>query len=165
MYHLSRQWANKVLISSYFVLVIMEKNSEEELFNDVVTGLKEQGLVCVNVSRNKRSEFIYESQSQESFQKSPSSSEIHLYTYEVNKNGEMLLLQKTNKPDRLENVLLEHSQACTSEFSAEQSFQDNGGADTGSSLTVLNDITTLSFLNQPQIPPPPKPTSQLGKHY
>ncbi|KAJ8720843.1 hypothetical protein PYW08_006308 [Mythimna loreyi] len=138
----------------------MDQNSEEELFDDVVTGLKEQGLVSVNVSRKKRSEFVYESQSQESFQKSPSFSESQFYTYEVNKNGEMLLLEKSSKSDRLENVLLEHSQACTPVFSAEKSCQDNGGTDPGSSLTVLNDITPLSFLNQPQIPPSPGHNSE-----
>ncbi|XP_022832335.1 uncharacterized protein LOC111360590 [Spodoptera litura] len=138
----------------------MDKNSEEELFDDVVTGLKEQGLVSVNFSRKKRSEFVYESQSQESFQKSPSFSESQFYTYEVNKNGEMLLLEKSSKSDRLENVLLEDSQACRPVFSAEQSCQDNGGTGTGSSLTVLNDITPLSFLNQPQIPPSPGHNSE-----
>ena len=135
----------------------MEKNSEEELFNDVVTGLKEQGLASANVYRNKRSDFVYESQSQESLQKSSSSSELQLYTYEVNGNGEMILL---NPSDRLENVLLEHSQVCTPLFSAEQSCQDNGGTDIGSSITVLNDITTSSFLNQPQIPSSPSHNSE-----
>lgn len=72
----------------------------------------------------------------------------------------MLLLERSYKSDQLENVLLEHSQACTPVFSAEQSCQDYGGTDTGSSLTVLIYITTLSFLNQHQIPPSPRHNSE-----
>lgn len=69
----------------------------------------------------------------------------------------MILL---NTSDRLENVLLEQSQVCTPVFDAEQSCQGNGGTDTGSSITVLNDITTSSFLNQPQIPSSPSHNSE-----